>query len=194
MQITQTVSGEVDRATDASRVTSAVDSPNPKLALPGETVVLSVGKGIWMQMSAWKVPNRGKWLDLTAQGTGGVGQGTQLENALLAFTPTNGTASASQFSGKAPLADTVALLGIRNLPDSVTVDGDVDMTVTVDHTSAVTHVRLDGGGLTGSSLPSDYAGLVFGSTFDAEVDLAPSAVDVKAPAKDLIVTALVRTG
>jgi hypothetical protein len=193
VQITQFTQGEVDGAADASRVAVAVSTPDPKLTTPGEMIVLSVGKALWMQMSGWKAPNRGKWLDLAAQGRAGVGQRTQLEEAILAFEPATG-AKGSQFSGKAPLAKTVALLGIRNLPKTVTVDGDVDMVITVDDESGITRVRVDGGGLTGSSMPSDYARLVLGPTFDAQVDLEAGPVAVKAPPKDLIITGLVRTG
>ncbi|MFW5469769.1 hypothetical protein ACOCJ4_06965 [Knoellia sp. CPCC 206435] len=191
-QITRTVRGEVDRSTDASLVRTSITSPDPNLAVPGETVVLSVSDGIWMQMTEWKAPNRGKWLDLAAQGSAGVGQRTLLEEALLSFVPEGSTAEASQFSGMAPLSDTAKLLGMTSLPDSLQIDGDVNMTVTLDDNGSITHVQLDGAGLRGSSLPSEYAGAVTASRFEAEVDLSGS-VNVKAPSADSVVSSLEQT-
>lgn len=192
--VTQPMDGVVDRTADASFVRTAVTSSNPKFALPGETKVTSVDDGVWMQMSVWKPPNRGKWLDLGGQGVPAVGQQTLVQAALDAFSPSGTTAVRFQFEGTAPLKDTVQLLGIRNLPKGVKVDGDVDMTVTVSDDAAVTHIRLEGVSLKKSSLASEYAEYVFGSSFDAEINLAPTNGSVKAPAKALVITELSKTG
>jgi hypothetical protein len=192
VRVTGHQSGEVDRAADSSRLTQAIDSPDPRYAIPGRAVFTNIGKRSWMQMTEWPAPNRGKWLDMTGQVTPAPGQHTVFEEALLAFTPTTDVATRHEFTGSVPLAATAALLGLANLRDYGQLEGDVDMTVTVDSAARVTHVRLDGSGLTGSSLSGDAEGAVRASTFEADVNLAPRPVTVKAPPKKLVVTSLAK--
>jgi hypothetical protein len=192
MRFTQHLRGEVDRVGESSRVTLKIRSPDPRYAVPGAIVVIRVGKRSWLQMTKWSRPNRGKWLDTTKQ-VPGVVQRTQFETALLAFTPTTDVATLHEFTGFVPLTAAAFLLGLPNLSRAGRVDGDVEMTVRVDSGSAVTHVSLEGGSLTGSSLTGISASVVISSSFEADVNLAPRSVTVKAPPKHLVVTDLVRT-